>query len=162
MRSLKVLLSRAGVVLLALDLALLLPGWPVLLRLVAPAHWQVLLSEPAMAVFPLAQVTLLYALGLYRRDAILSLRRALLRLPLVVMLSVLVAGLFLRAVQWQAPGAAPVDVTVLCSAAIPVFALCAALARVILFMLLRRGVFRRRIMVVGAGQRAAEPGQSGE
>ncbi|MCC6717487.1 MAG: TIGR03013 family PEP-CTERM/XrtA system glycosyltransferase [Acetobacteraceae bacterium] len=156
MRSLKVLLSRAGIMLVALDTALLLPAWPVLLWLVSPEHWQALLFEPALAVFPLAQVTLLYALGLYRRDAILSLRRALLRLPLVVGLGALASGVVLLAVQWLWPGTATVDVTDLCSAAMLGFALCATLARVVLFLLLRRGVFRRRIMVVGAGQRAAE------
>lgn len=156
LRPLKILLSRAGLVLLALDVGLLALAWPLLLREVSPADWGTLLLIPPLAMFPAAQITLLYALGMYRRDAILSLRRTLLRLPLVVGLAVLAGGVLLLVSQWLVPGAVPVDLTDLCTAAAVGFATAAILARVMQFALLRRGVFRRRIMVIGAGNRAVQ------
>lgn len=150
MQRMKALLSRSGAVLFGLDLVLLLAVWPVLLWMVAPREWAGLLLDPLLMAYPLAQLSLLYAMGLYRRDAILSTRRTLIRLPLVVGLAVLGA----HVVQMVAGGA--VDAANVSAAAMLGFAASAAIARVGLFMLLRGGVFRRRIMVVGAGRRAAE------
>ena len=153
MQRMKALLSRSGAVLFGLDLVLLLAVWPGLLWLVARQDWAGLLFDPWLMAYPLAQVSLLYAMGLYRRDAIVSTRRTLIRLPLVVGLAVLGAYLVQLVVGWRALA---VDVVALSAAAMLGFALSAMVARVGLFLLLRGGVFRRRIMVIGAGRRAAE------
>ena len=141
MRSLKALLSRSGAVLFGLDLLLLVPTWPMLLWSVGPQAWAGLLLDPLLLAYPLAQLSLLYAMGLYRRDAILSTRRTLIRLPLVVGLAVQGA----HVVQMIAGGA--VDAANVSAAAMLGFAASAAIARVGLFMLLRGGVFRRRSRV---------------
>ena len=154
MRSLKVMLSRTGTVLLALDLVLLLPAWPLVLWAVEPG-WAALVFDPWLLAFPLGQVIGLYALGLYRRDAILSTRRALVRLPLVVGLATLGAVIVQLARAVVAPADAPPALLALSAAAMLGFALCATIARVMLFALLRGGVCRRRVMVIGAGERAA-------
>lgn len=156
MRSLKALLSRSGAVLSLLDLLLLAPVWPLMLWAVARENWTGLLGDVWLLAYPLAQVTLLYAMGLYRRDAILSTRRTLIRLPLVVGLAVLGAHVVQVVVGWLSGRVLPVDVATLSAAAMLGFAASAAIARVVLFTLLQRGVFRRRIMVIGAGKRAAE------
>jgi sugar transferase (PEP-CTERM system associated) len=63
-------------------------------------------------------------------------------------------------VQWAAesviPGGEWVDRTHLWAGAAVGFTTCGAIARLALHGLLHRGVFRRRIMVVGAGERAAQ------
>jgi len=156
MRSLKVLLSRTGTVLLVLDLLLLVPAWPLLLWLVEPERWSALVLDPGLLLFPVAQVAMLYAMGLYRRDAILSTRSALLRVPLAGGLAVLGALGVQLALELWAPRPAPLRLAALCVAAMLGFAACATVARVVLFALLRGSVLRRRVMVVGAGRRAAE------
>ena len=156
MRSLKVLLSRSGSVLLALDIALLVAAWPILVWQVEPEYWSFLVLDLLLLVFPAAQVTMLYALGLYRREALLGTRRTLVQLPLATGLAVLGGAAVQILAGWVAPRFAPVDLGDLCTAALLWFAMCGALARLILFVLVRGGVFRRRIMVLGAGRRAAQ------
>ncbi len=95
-------------------------------------------------------------MGLYRRDAILSTRRTLVRLPMVVGLAVLAAHVVQMLGLWLGWRVTPVDVADLSVAAMLGFAASAALARAGLFLLLRGGVFRRRIIVIGAGRRVAE------
>jgi sugar transferase (PEP-CTERM system associated) len=110
--------------------------------------------------YPVLDLLVLYAMGLYRREAIVALWQALARVPLVVGLgAVVVAALteslgaldsdvFLRAGgRDQAVGFA---LAMLC------FTFCAFLARAMLHILLARRVLHRRLMVVGAGQRAWE------
>ena len=68
---------RTGAALFALDLGLLAGFWPVLLAALDEGPWWALLREPGLAPYPVLQVVLLYALGLYRRDAILGTRGAI-------------------------------------------------------------------------------------
>ena len=147
---------RTGAALFALDVALLAGFWPVLLALLDEGTWWVLLGEAGLIPYPLLQLILLYALGLYRRDAILGTRGAIARLPLATGLALVAAA----AVQWgldaMVPPGRAVDLTHLWAGAAVGFTTCGALARLALHALLHRGVFRRRIMVVGAGERAAQ------
>ncbi len=140
----RLLASRSGALLVGLDLALLLAGWAgVIAAGVGPVAWRLAVVLPAM------QVAMLYALGLHRRDAMLDVRMALGRLPLVAALAI--GGGW--AVDTVLGGRATAEVLV---AALVVFVAAAAVARILVHLLLRGGVLRRRLMVVGAGQRAAE------
>ena len=147
---------RTGATLFALDVALLAGFWPVLLGLLDEGPWWALLGEAGLLPYPALQLILLYALGLYRRDAILGTRGAIARLPLATGLALVAAA----AVQWgweaMVPPDRAVDLTHLWAGAAVGFTICGALARLVLHALLHRGVFRRRIMVVGAGDRAAQ------
>lgn len=148
MRPLKLLASRTGLLLVGLDAGLLAVGW------VGAVAWR----GPAAGmgwVLPLMQLAMLHALGLHRRDSVLEVRTALARLPLAVALA-LAAGWALDQ-AWAAlaglPPSLSADTLVLAAA---VFAGCGAASRLVLFALLRGGLLRRRLMVIGAGQRAAE------
>ena len=93
----------------------------------------------------------LYALGLYRRDALLETRKSLGRVPIAAGLGGLVgsaAGYLL-----PPPFATAGTATLFASAVLGLVPL-GWIARIILFALLERGAFRRRLMIIGAGQRA--------
>jgi sugar transferase (PEP-CTERM system associated) len=156
MRPLRVMASRTGAMLFALDLMLLAASWPLLLWAINGAQAVALLFEPGLAPYPLAQIVLLYALGLHRREAVLSTRSALAKLPLVVALGLPSAAAAQWAIGWLVEPAIKVDLSHLWAAAAAGFTLCGAVARVVLHLFLVRGVFRRRIMVIGAGRRARE------
>lgn len=114
------------------------------------------ISLLAALVPPLANLLLLYALGLYRRDAILEMRRALARIPLVAGLaatgSAALVGL-LRLVLPASTGPMP-DQARLFVAAILGFAASGVVARLVFLQLRRHALFRPRVMVIGAGARA--------
>jgi sugar transferase (PEP-CTERM system associated) len=160
MRLLKVSLTTTGTVLFALDAALVALVWPFAVWMARPT----ILSPLAMPTdlrgfaYPVLNLLVFYAMGLYRRDAIVTGWQTLARVPLVVgMGAVLVAGVsellgaldpavFVRVGgRDQAVGFA---LAMLC------FAYCAFLARGVFHVLLTRRVLRRRVLVVGAGQRA--------
>ncbi len=108
--------------------------------------------------YPLTDLLLLYAMGLYRRDALLHTGRSLSRVPLVVGMGALLTVLC----SWMSPRldthlfARPGsrDDTLGFALAFISFTLCAFLTRVVVDVLLRRRVLRRHLLVVGAGQRA--------
>ena len=142
----------AGPVLVLLDSALAVFAWPVALWLahawLGSAPWPGL---PAAALHPFGCVLMLYALGLYRRDALQQTRRSLSRAPFAVLLGS--AGASVLAALLPEPfGAAQAGL--LFAAAIPCFTLTAFAARIVLFLLRRRDAFRRRLIVIGAGERA--------
>jgi len=122
-----------------LDLATLAPLW-FLMR----AAGLLQASHPVLLLYPTSQLACLYALGLYRRDMILETRRALARLPLALGLSLLVPATIIFFLHL------PQDP--LLSAGLA--AASATLARLAFHILRRHGLFRRRILVVGAGRRA--------
>ena len=101
---------------------------------------------------------LLFAMGMYRRDAILEAGRSLTRVPLVVGMGAALA----IAVSWLQPllvlhgrrCPAGDDQAMLFGLAVVTFTLCAFLARLVIDVLVRRHILRRRLLVVGAGQRA--------
>ena len=118
------------------------------------------IPDPAgFVLFPLANLLLLFAMGLYRRDAMISLRRALARVPLVVGMGIVVAVmatlLLNAATGWLLPS--PIDWNNLAAQstlAEAEFILAAILARAVFRLLVHRGVLHRYLLVVGAGERA--------
>ncbi|TPG37706.1 TIGR03013 family PEP-CTERM/XrtA system glycosyltransferase [Roseomonas nepalensis] len=137
----------AAHVLFLLDVAFLAAVCFAALRLV-PALQPV---GPGAALFPVADLCLLYALGLYRRDALVGFGEALGRLPVAAGAGALAA--------WAMTAAFPTifgtpEAHLLFAASVPGFAAAALGARLVLHLLRRRGFFRRRLLVVGAGRRA--------
>lgn len=138
-------LDAAGVALL----------WPLLLWLVA-GPWGPWPLAASGGLYAACDLLLLFAMGLYRREAILEAGRSLGRVPLVVGMGAALAGAGLSGVAalfgWPAVAAA--DQMVLFALATVVFTASALAARGVLRVLLRRHVLRRNLLVVGAGQRA--------
>ncbi|HEY0422546.1 MAG TPA: hypothetical protein VGC82_04410, partial [Rhodopila sp.] len=78
--------TTTGTVLFGLDAALVVAVWPTVLWIARP-DVLALLRLPADARglhYPAFDLLLLFAMGLYRRDAILQAGRSLARVPLVV------------------------------------------------------------------------------
>jgi sugar transferase (PEP-CTERM system associated) len=155
-------LSRftTGSVLFALDVVCVLVAWPLVLWAAHPAL--ALRVVPPLDLrgvsYPVTDLLLLYAMGLYRRDAVLWTGRSLSRVPLVVgmggVLTVACSLLLARidARVFASPGSR--DETLGFALACISFTSCAFVARVVVSGLLRRRVLRRHLLVVGAGQRA--------
>jgi sugar transferase (PEP-CTERM system associated) len=151
--------TTTGTVLFALDAGLIAIVWPLVLGL---SQANVLfLFNPVLDVrglaYPAFDLLLLFAMGLYRRDAILDAARSLTRVPLIVgmgaglaILVSLLPPLMVRAVAM--PGGR--DQATLFGLAAATFTLCAFLARLVIDVLIHRRVLRRRLLVVGAGLRA--------
>ncbi len=133
-----------GAALLLLDAALLAAGWAALLA-VADLPGDGL----ARALYPASALAGLYALGLYRRDMILATRAALGRLPLAVGFGGVGALLILALL-----GARFGDQGRLFLAALGCGTVSGTLARLGFRTLRRRGLFRRRLLILGAGRRA--------
>ena len=146
--------------LFTLDVALVAIAWPVALWLV---RFEVAGLHPGTAdirglVYPLANLLLLYAMGLYRREAFVEKHHSTVRVPTVVGMGV-VAALMLCVVAsslmpWMFSGHTWRDDVLVCGLAFVCFTLCAFAARVVLDFLLRRRLLRRQLLVVGAGMRA--------
>ena len=135
----------AGVALFLLDVVGLLVLWPVALLAFGPAlrGWP---FAAALVGYPAAAIVAHYAAGLYHRDAGVSVRRGLARVPVAAVLGALgmSAGLLLLA-----PPAASAGVLAGgCAAAV------GAMSRLAFGVLRRRGVFTRTVLVLGAGKRA--------
>ena len=162
MRLLKLSLTTTGTVLFALDTALAALSWPLVLWVAWPTVGTVLaipMDLRALA-YPVLDLLVLYAMGLYRREALVAGWQVLARLPLVVgMGAVITAGL---AEALSATNSAIFvriggrDQAVGFALALLCFTFCAYVARLALYILLARRVLRRRVLVVGAGQRAWE------
>jgi sugar transferase (PEP-CTERM system associated) len=151
--------TTTGTVLFALDALLILAVWPVVLWLSWPDALSLLwvLTDARGVAYPVLDLLLLFAMGMYRRDAILETGRSLTRVPLVVGmaagLAMLVSVVQPMLIPWAAqPGGR--DQATLFGLAVVTFALCAFLARLVIDVMVRRHILRRRLLVVGAGQRA--------
>jgi sugar transferase (PEP-CTERM system associated) len=151
--------TTTGTVLFVLDALLILALWPVVLwasRPDAPRLFVVLADSRGLG-YPVFDLLLLFAMGLYRRDAILEAGRSLTRVPLVVGMGAALAIVVSLAqpllVSWAVvPGGR--DQAMLFGLAVVTFTLSAFLARIVIDVLVRRHILRRRLLVVGAGQRA--------
>jgi sugar transferase (PEP-CTERM system associated) len=151
--------TTTGRVLFALDAMLLLAVWPAVLWSSRPDASSLFISgsDQRGFAYPLFDLLLLFAMGLYRRDAILEVGRSLTRVPLVVGMGAAL-GTLVSAVQpllmprATAPGVA--DQAMLFGLAVVTFTGCAFLARLAIDVMIRRHVLRRRLLIVGAGQRA--------
>ena len=160
MQFLKLSMITAGAALFVLDAGLVLLAWPLALWVGWPTPIT-LGTQPLDAwcvVYPAADLLVLYAMGLYRREAILETRHSLVRVPLVVGMGAAV-GLILTIVLPELDGTLFTRLSrqhqaLTFAFAGLLFAGCAFLARLALSVLLRRRVLRRHLLVVGAGQRA--------
>jgi sugar transferase (PEP-CTERM system associated) len=145
-----------GKALFLLDCLIALLLWPLALRF---GCWgtECFDATPdglATLLYPAADIVSLYALGLYRRDAIINTRESLGRVPLAVSLGAVATacGLALLA-PWIG---APLNRVRLFAGAVLGFFLAGILARAIFWGLKRGGVFRRKLLVIGAGERARD------
>ena len=151
--------TTTGTVLFALDAVLIAAVWPLVLAISRPDALNLFMlpTDSRGLGYPAFDLLLLFAMGLYRREAILEAGRSLTRVPLVVGMG---GGLEVLASLIQPlliPGAISPggrDQAVLFSLAAVTFTFCAFLARLIIDVLIRRRVLRRRLLIVGAGQRA--------
>lgn len=144
----------AGLGLFLLELILLVLAWPI----AADIALSPLPAERRAGLLPLSlfiafHLLFAYALGLYRREALLETRRSLGRVPIAAGLGAMTAAMF--AAFLPAPFAAEGSAT-LFAASLILFSLLGWLARVLMYALIERGAFRRRVLVIGAGKRAWE------
>jgi sugar transferase (PEP-CTERM system associated) len=103
-------------------------------------------------LYPVANLICLYALGLYRRDTMIDTRNALARVPLAVSLGAVATACCLALLApWIG---SPADRVRLFAGAFIFFCGSAILARLIFSGLKRGGVFKRRLLVIGAGIQA--------
>ncbi|MFL5284378.1 MAG: TIGR03013 family XrtA/PEP-CTERM system glycosyltransferase [Rhodopila sp.] len=138
-----------------LDTTLVAVIWPLILWLAAlPTVLPSLLL--CGVIYAGSDLLLLFAMGLYRRQAILDASRSLVRVPLVVGMGAALAGTGLAVLSalTGTPALAHAEQVVLFAAASLTFTACAIAARAVLRLLLRRHVLRRRLLIIGAGQRA--------
>lgn len=140
----------AGAVLFLLDAALACAAWPLLAQALLP-----LVPLAALLLYPACFLLFLYALGLYRRDTLLETRRALGRAVVAAMLGGILASIATLPVgALMGEGEGGPSLWTCYALSVLVFTVTASLARLVLRALRLRGAFRRRLIVVGAGQRA--------
>jgi sugar transferase (PEP-CTERM system associated) len=144
----------AGPALLLLDVGFTALAWSgaVLLALGSLPE----ASRPGLLtllLYPSGYLLFLYALGLYRRDALLETRKSMVRAPLAAGLGTLLASI--AGALLPPPFGAP-EATVLMVAALTAFVAAGFGARVAFFALRAHGAFRRRLLIIGAGHRAWE------
>ncbi len=143
-----------GRALFLLDAGAMLLVWPVLLHFGCwgPECFQATLDGAAALLYPTANLVSLYALGLYRREAIIQTRESLGRVPLAVSMGAVGTAVLLVALGvWIG---APFNRVRLFSGAVIGFCVSGLIARIVFSALKMRGTFQRRLVVVGAGQRA--------
>lgn len=141
----------AGRALFLLDLVAAVVLWPALaLLLLSPANRP---DAAGFILYPAAWLTFLLALGLYRREALLETRKSMSRAALAALLGSLAAALTAvilpDAIAGPANNSAPTFAVALAG-----FVTFGALTRVAVFALRQRGALRRRVLIIGAGQRA--------
>ncbi len=136
----------AGFALFLIDALLVAAAWPLTARLALNGAGSPVEYLQA-AMFVLLQLGFLYALGLYRREGVCELDKALRRIPLVTALSVAASAFGSAVLRWDLSIA-------LCIAAFLCFAVCAVIARALFFLLRRHSLFRSHLLVIGAGRRA--------
>jgi sugar transferase (PEP-CTERM system associated) len=144
----------AGPALFALDLALAALLWPAALVLAASTMPSA--GDPGLVhavLYPLGYLTFAYALGLYRRDALQATRKSLARVPFAAALGGVVASVLVLLLPLEV---GRVGASALFVAGWLCMTLAGWLARVTLFAARKQGKFRRRVLIIGAGQRAWE------
>ena len=148
-----------GAIMFLLDAALTLPLWLLTMAFTLPKRFGLFHATTsgveAALLFPAMHLLLLYALGLYRRDTILDVRKAMARLPISVTLAGLTAvaiGKLLARLMTDWPE--PADGTLLFSTSVLCLGTCAFAARLAFLALRRQRLMRTPLLVVGAGARA--------
>jgi sugar transferase (PEP-CTERM system associated) len=134
----------AGFALFLLDAIAIAASWPLIVAFALNGGPIGYLQGLGFACLQLGS---LYALGLYRREGVAELDKALRRVPLVTALSVAGSCFVSAILGWNVSIA-------LCVAALLCFLACAAAARGVVALLRRHSLFRTRLLVIGAGKRA--------
>ena len=146
-----------SLIIFLLDCAFILLAWPVALWSVIPDFRLGLggLISFLIILYPLLDLLMLYAMGLYRRDVLLKTRESLSRIPLAVgggTIAATAIAVFLRAVfAAHDATAAP---SLLFAAGAICFSLCGVAARLVFLLLRRKAFLRPRLLIIGAGRRA--------
>ena len=128
--------------------------WPILLHF---GCWGTECFRPTpdglgALLYPAADLVALYALGLYRREAMIQTRDSLGRVPLAVSLGAVGTAIVLVVLaSWIGP---PANRVRLFSGAVIGFCVAGVAARLVFSAAKRRGLFHRRLLVGGAGTRA--------
>jgi sugar transferase (PEP-CTERM system associated) len=151
--------TTTGTVLFALDAALILAVWPIVLWLARPDAFSLFnpLVDARGFTYPAFDLLLLFAMGLYRRDAIQETGRSLTRVPLIVGMGAAHAILLSLLQPLLVPGAVTRggrDQAMFFGLAVGTFTFCAFLARLVIDAMIRNHMLRRHLLIVGAGQRA--------
>lgn len=159
MRRLNISIATTGSALFVLDAILVLIAWPLALWVGRPDFGELFIPPHDIRgyLYPAADLLLLYAMGLYRRDAILETGRSLTRVPLVVGMGCAAAVLTSTLPATLFPALAPLggrDQALVFALASVCFTLCAFTSRIIIHLLVRRRILHRRLLIIGAGQRA--------
>ena len=145
---------NTGTALFLLDVVGVCLVWPILLQF---GCWGAECFRPTpdglgALLYPAANLVALYALGLYRREAMVQTRDSLGRVPLAVSLGAVGTAIVLVALApWIGP---PANRVRLFSGAVIGFCVAGVVARLVFSLCKRRGLFHRRLLVVGAGTRA--------
>lgn len=144
----------AGQLLFVLDALCGAVAWSITVRLaIPPMVGEEQPTQAALWLYPVAWLLFLFALGLYRREALAGTRKAMSRAPLAAILGGLAASVALLALP--SPFALRLLPATLCFVAATLcFTLCGSAARAILYLLRQRGALHRRILIIGAGLRA--------
>ena len=143
-----------GKALFFLDAIIMLLVWPLALRF---GCWGSECFEATpdglgAVLYPVANLICLYALGLYRRDTMIDTRSSLARVPLAVSMGAVATACCLALLApWIG---SPADRVRLFAGAFVGFSTSGILARLIFSGLKRGGVFKRRLLVIGAGVQA--------
>ena len=143
-----------GRALFLLDVLAMALVWPVLLQAGCWGRECFAVTPDGLGalLYPIADLASLYALGLYRREAIIQTRESMGRVPLAVSLGAVGTAVLLAALSlWIG---SPLNRVRLFSGAVMGFCLSGLAARLVFSGLKRRGLFHRRLLVVGAGVHA--------
>ncbi len=136
----------AALALFLLDSLFVAACWPLCVRLFSdepgtPQSWAL------VAIFAAINMVCLYALGLYRRDSIADTAKAIRRIPMVVAIAIATAIFVTVFLGWRLSPS-------LCVTAAICFSSCMVFARLTFVALRRHSLFRTRLLVIGAGERA--------
>lgn len=155
----KLPMTTTGTALFVLDVLLVAALWPLALGAGYP-DTQALFNPPGDVrgiLYPLADLLALYAMGLYRRDALTDTGQSLSRVPLVVGMGCSASVLLSMLPAAVIPGTVPLggrDQALVFALASVCFTVCAFTARLLTSFLIRHRMLRRHLLVIGAGARA--------
>lgn len=159
MKWLKLPMSTTGTALFLLDTLFVLLSWPAVLWISRP-DFPTLFAPPDDIrgyLYPIANLLVLYAMGLYRRDALIETGRSLSRVPLVVGMGCSASAVLSTLPAFLSSDISPLggrDQALVFALGSVAFTLSAFAARVLVSFMLRHRMLRRHLLVVGAGARA--------
>ena len=153
-------MTTVGSALFVLDAVLVLATWPFALWASRPNFGELFttLGDPRGYIYPAANLLTLYAMGLYRREAMVETLDTLTRIPLIVGMGCGASAVLsnLPSMLFDTPPLGGRDQALVFAVASVCFAACAFAARPVVGALVRRDYLRRSLLVMGAGIRSWE------